>query len=181
MPAALLLALMTPALAAADAWEDVVAKAASRDEAVAALGKPEIEFTAFIPKGDQPLQISPSLPPPPMPGEAMDFSEGRVLSDGAAPEYELVRVLEYPGIKRGLAWQVVLKDEKVWYAVAPPMEDERDLGLLAKKLGKAPIEAIDVLIADTIRTWDLIRYPKKKRIFVREPGAQPIVARIILR
>ena len=27
-------------------------------------------------------------------------------------EDELVRVLEYPGLKRGLAWQVVLKDDK---------------------------------------------------------------------
>ena len=168
--ALLSIALFVPAIAAADAWEDVVANAATRDEAVATLGKPEIEFTAFIPKNEQPLQISPSLPAPPMPGEPQDFSDD-----------ELVRVLEYPGIKRGLAFQVVLKDEKVWYAIAPPMQDERELGLLAKKHGKAPIQAVDVLMADTIRTWDLIRYPKKKRIYVREPGTQPIVGRVILR
>lgn len=167
--AALLLASL-PLAAAADPWEDVVAKSSTRDDAIAALGKPEIEFTAFVGKDEQPLQISPSLPAPPMPGEEKDFAES-----------ELVRVLEYPGLKRGLAWQVVLKDEKVWYVIAPPMPDEADLAALAKKHGKAPIQTVDVLSGDLIRTWDLIRYPKKKRIYVREPGSQQILARIVTR
>lgn len=159
----------SPALAA-DSWAEVVDEAATREEVVAVLGKPEIEFTAFVPKGDQPLQISPSLPAPPEPGAELDLSDD-----------DLLRVLEYRGLKRGLNWQVVLKDDKVWYCVAPPLADEGAIDALAKKFGKAPIQSIDVLTADTIRTWDLIRYPKKKRIFVREPGSQPVLARIITR
>jgi hypothetical protein len=164
-----LAALSAPALAA-DSWAEVVDEAATREEVVAALGKPEIEFTAFVPKGEQPLQISPSLPAPPEPGAELDLSGD-----------DLLRVLEYRGLKRGLNWQVVLKDDKVWYCVAPPLADETGLDALAKKFGKAPIQSIDVLTADTLRTWDLIRYPKKKRIFVREPGGSPVLARIITR
>lgn len=168
-PSWLALLLAVPALAlAADPWVEVVEESATRDEVVVALGKPEIEFTAFVPKGEQPLQISPSLPGPPEPGVEVDYSDD-----------DLLRVLEYPGTKRGLAYQVVLRDEKVWYCVAPPLASEKDMATIAKKYGKAPIEAIDVLVADTIRTWDLVRYPKKRRTFVKEPGEQPVLARIV--
>lgn len=163
------LACSSPAFAA-DRWAAVVAETATRDEAVSVLGKPEIEFTAFVPKGDQPLQISPSLPAPPDPERKVDFSGD-----------DLLRVLEYRGRKRGLDWQVVLKDGKVWYCVAPPLADEGTVDALAKKFGKASIQRVDVRIADTLRAWDLIRYPKKNRVFVREPGAQAVVARVITR
>ena len=165
----LLLAVM-PALAASDSWAEIVDEAATRDEVVTALGKPEIEFTAFVPKGEKPLQIVPSLPGPPEPGVEVDFSDD-----------DLLRVLEYPGKKRGLAYQVVLKDDKVWYCVAPPLASELDVPAVTKKFGKAAIQRIDVLIADTIRTWDLVSYPKKRRLFVKEPGDDPVLARVITR
>ena len=158
-----------PALAA-DPWAELVDESATRDEVVAALGKPEIEFTAFVPKGEKPIQIAPSLPGPPEPGVEVDFSDD-----------DLLRVLEYRGKTRGLAYQVVLKDEKAWYCVAPPLAAEQDLATLAKKLGKAPIERADVLVADTIRTWEVIRYPKKKRVFVKTPGETDVLARVITR
>ena len=159
----------TPALAA-DPWAEVVEESATRDEVVTALGKPEIEFTAFVPKGEKPLQLVASLPEPPEPGAEVDFSGD-----------DLLRVLEYPGKKRGLAFQVVLKDDKVWYCVAPPLATELDLAALSRKFGKAPIQAVDVRAADTIRTWDLIRYPKKRRVFVKEPGESTVLARVITR
>ena len=156
--------------AAADLWGDLVAASATREQVVKALGKPEIEFTAFVEKGETPLQISPSLPPPPLPGEVPDFRDD-----------DLLRVLEYRGRKRGLNYQVVLKDEKVWYCVAPPLADEQDLGAVRKKHGKVAAKRVDVLTADLLRTWDLVRYPKKKRAFVTEPGTEPVLARIVTR
>lgn len=155
--------------APADPWAEVVAEAASRDEAVAALGTPLIEFTAFVKKGAMPVQLSPSLPPPPAPREAPDFADD-----------DLLRVLEYPGKKRGLAYQVVLKEERVWYAIAPPLEDEATADALRKKFGKATIESVDVLTADLLRTWELIRYEKRKRTFIRKPGERTILARVIV-
>lgn len=166
---ALLLVVATPAFAA-DPWADIVDEAATRDEVVSVLGKPEIEFTAFVPKDEKPLQIVASLPAPPEPGVEVDFSDD-----------DLLRVLEYRSKSRGLAYQVVLKDEKVWYCVAPPLATEQDLAGVSKKFGRAPIQRVDVLVADTIRTWDLIRYPKKKRAFVKEPGEQAVLARVLTR
>lgn len=152
-----------------DAWADVVAEEASRDEVIAALGKPEIEFTAFVKRGERPLKISPSLPPPPMPGEPPGLANTTLL-----------RVLEYPGARRGLAYQVVLRDGKVWYCIAPPLADEADTAAVERKHGKAEPAPLDVLVADLLRTWEILAYPKANRLFVREPGAQPIAARMIL-
>src|SRR5687768_15389015 len=128
----------------ADPWAALVEKQATREQVAAALGKPEIEFTAFVEKGEKPLQISPSLPgPPEFSGEwgAGAPPTGRAKGGGTptepdewAPDYaddELVRVMEYRGRRRGLAYQVVLKDEKVWYAVAPPLADEESFVALA--------------------------------------------------
>lgn len=165
-----LLAVASIAVAAErDPWVEVVAEEATRDEVVAALGAPEIEFTAFVDKGERPLRISPSLRPPPRPGDPPDHADD-----------DLLRVLEYPGARRGLAFQVVLRDGKVWYCVAPPLGDETDTAALERKYGKAEPAPLDVLVADLLRTWDVIPYPKAKRLFVREPGAQPIAARVIL-
>ena len=166
----LLLGGTSVALAAPrDPWSEVVAEQATRDEVVAALGPPEIEFTAFVEKGERPLRIAPSLPPPPRPGEPPDHADD-----------ELLRVLEYPGARRGLAFQVVLRDVKVWYCVAPPLADEKDLAAVEKKYGTAEAVPLDVLVADLLRTWDVTAYPKAKRLFVREPGTDPIAARVIL-
>ena len=76
-------------------------------------------------------------------------------------------------------FQVVLKDDKVLWAVAPPLADERDTAAVTKKYG-VPIEAKgDVHVADTLRAWQVLAYPAKGLAFVHAPGDTAIVARIV--
>lgn len=170
MRAALLaLTLLAAPPKAADPWAAAVDGAMTRDQVVAALGAPPIEFTTFVPKGERPLQIHPTLAPPPAPGD-----------DDYASDDELVLVLEWPGTTRGMSHQVVLKDGSVLYAIAPPLADEADAKSVAKKYGRAKVETGHTVAGDILRDWELARYPEKRRIFVRKPGATKISARVIL-
>jgi len=165
--AALLSLSLGPSVLAApaDPWAKLAG--ASRDEVVKALGSPELEFVGILDDGAKPLQIPPMGAPP-------AFDE-----DGEIPKRSAVRVLQYPGGARGMDFQVVLKDDHVLWAIAPPAYDEKDAKSVTKKYGKATQVDGDVYHADIQRTWTILAYPKKGRAFIRNPDAEKIVARVI--
>lgn len=157
--------LATGAAKAKDPWATLVG--ADRPTVVKAIGEPELEFVALLDTGAHPLQI------PPM-GAAPVFDE-----DGPLPERSAVLVLQYRGGARGMDYQVVLKDEKVLWLVAPPAEDEKSLAAVKKKYGEPVLASGEVFHADIERTWGLLAYPKKGCSFVRKPGGEQIVARVL--
>ncbi len=176
--AALAVALVASTVAAGrerrsteDPWTRIVTTAADRADVVRALGEPAIEFTAFVAPDATPVQIVPlSEPPPPEEGDGNPLAKMRLL-----------RVLEYDGGVPGMRPQVVLSEAgRVLYAIAPPLADETTVVAVRKRMGAAKYEVAEVLHGDLMRTWGLLAYPKKGRIYVHAPGDDRIVARQIL-
>lgn len=167
---ALVAMLTSPALAQriADPWSDLVTSRADVAAVRKALGAPSASFTGVIDAGTRPLHIPLTVPAPAEAGEK-------------APSREVVRVLRYPGVE-GLDYQVVLKDGRVLYAVAPPQPDEKSLDAIRKKYGTPGTpEDEGTLAADLHAAWDVYAVPKRKRRFVTRPGSTEVVARIVER
>ncbi len=155
---------MTLALAVlllADAWSASVADHVERDAAVKALGKPQKEFTGSLPEGAFPLQLL----------DAVSEGEGKRRA---------VRVLQWKGAAKGLSFQLVLDGGKALYAIAPPLDDEKDLDAVKKKHGDVPAKVETVVYGDLLRAWEVVEYPDKKLVFVKKPGEPAILARVIL-
>lgn len=162
------LASAAPAPAATptpDPWVALVG--ADRATVEKAVGRPNLEFTALLDDGAQPLQLTPGGAPP-----AFD-------ADEKLPPRSAVRVLQYDGGERGMDYQVVLKGQTVLWAVVPPAPDELNTASVRRKYGKPIVAKGDVYHADILRHWEVLAYPKKGLAFVRRPGDNEIVARVL--
>ena len=95
-----------------DPWSSLIAAKADREAAIAALGKPEVEYDAAVEKGARPFQVHSGYYP---------------LKDP-----ELVYVLDFRGSTGAIDWQIVFRDGKADYAIAPPLNDESDLAAVTK-------------------------------------------------
>lgn len=153
--------LLLAVLLLADAWSAAVAARADRDSAVKALGKPQKEFIASLEKGAFPLQLFDAV------------------SESEKPR-RAVRVLQWKGGAKGLAYQLVLEDGKALYAIAPPLDDEKDVAAVRAKHGAAEPRRETVVAGDVFRAWEVLDYPDKKLLFVKKPGEDAIVARLLL-
>ena len=90
------------------------------------------------------------------------------------------RVATWEGIA-GQDWLVVLKDDRATYAVAPPLKDEQDAAFLTKKYGASETRTAGSISGDVVRSWEILDYPGKRRMFLRRPGETAVVARVIYR
>ena len=167
----LLVALLAATPAPRDAWASLVASRADRAAVVKALGDPKEEFVGgYDPSEPLPIQLD-SEPP----SNAPDAPEH------AAPQ-TVVKVLDYGDRDgSGFHFQVVLQDGKALYAIAPPLDGETTSASVTKKYGTTTAEPSPTLKADLMRSWEVLRYPKKKRAFVRVQGSEAIVGRVVTR
>ena len=167
----LLVALLAATPAPKDAWATLVASRANRAAVVAALGDPKEEFVSGWDAGT----------PPPVQLDSEPPSNAPDAPAHAAPQ-TVVKVLDYGDRdESGFHFQVVLQDGKVLYAIAPPLDGESTSAAVTKKYGATTAEPSPVLRADVMRSWEVLRYPKKKRAFVRVQGNEAIVGRVVTR
>jgi hypothetical protein len=164
---AALSALLLSGPAATDAWSQVVTSHAARRTVLAKLGIEASRFVSSFDQGGYPLQLTSS---PAEPGTA---------SETAAPT-TVVEVLEYPGPVRGLHYQVALQAGKALYALAPPLDSEKEVSAITRGYGPSQPREMAVIRSDVIKTWKVLTYPAKKRLFVLGEDGKTVLARMIL-